>query len=333
MQIRLHANATVTPAQRRYIYENRHRPTAQLQREMGLTYKTVKRWKNREDGQDASSRPHNINSSLLDWQEALVVDLRTTFLLTLDDLLILCRKSILPTLSRSALLRCLKRHNVNDLNVLMPVKDNGDAKNKKTFKDYEPGYIHVDVKYLPKMPDEENRKYLFVAIDRASRWVYLDIFPDKSAKSAETFLMDVVEDFPGKITKLLTDNGKEFTDRFCRSGMRPPTGNHIFDHVCAQNNIEHRLTKPRSPQTNGMVERFNGRIASILRSTRFKSSQDLKKILQHYLFSYNNVIGQRALKYKTPMKFLALSLNQPNLTDPNIYQIKVADRPLYGFTY
>jgi transposase InsO family protein len=199
----------------------------------------------------------------------------------------------------------------------MPVEDNGDAKKKKTFKDYEPGYIHVDVKYLPKMPDEENRKYL-LAIDRASRWVYLDIFPDKSAKSAETFLMDVVEAFPGKTTKLLTDNGKEFTDRFCRSGMRPPTGSHIFDHVCDQNNIKHRLTKPRSPQTNGMVERFNGRIASILRSTRFKSSQDLKKILQHYLFSYNNVIGQRALKHKTPMKFLALSLNQPNLTNPNI---------------
>jgi transposase InsO family protein len=200
---------------------------------------------------------------------------------------------------------------------LLPVEDNGDNKKKKTFKDYEPGYIHVDVKYLPKMPDEENRKYLFVAIDRASRWVYLDIFPDKSAKSAETFLMDVVEDFPGKITKLLTDNGKEFTDRFCRSSMRKPTGNHIFDNACAQNNIEHRLTKPRSPQTNGMVERFNGRIATILKSTRFKSSQDLKKTLQNYLFSYNNVIGQRALKHKTPMKFLALSLNQPNLADPD----------------
>ena len=52
MQVTLHANATVTPAHRRYIYENRHRPTAQLQREMGLTYKTVKRWKDRPDGQD-----------------------------------------------------------------------------------------------------------------------------------------------------------------------------------------------------------------------------------------------------------------------------------------
>jgi hypothetical protein len=66
-----------------------------------------------------------------------------------------------------------------------------------------------------------------------------------------------------------------------------------------------------------MVERFNGRIATILKSTRFKSSQDLKKTLQNYLFSYNNIIGQRALKHKTPMKFLALSLNQPNLADPD----------------
>ena len=43
----------------------------------------------------------------------------------------------------------------------------------KAFKDYAPGFPHVDVKYLPQMPDEDSRRYLFVAIDRATRWVYL----------------------------------------------------------------------------------------------------------------------------------------------------------------
>ena len=56
------------------------------------------------------------------------------------------------------------------------------------------------------MEDESSRKYLFVAIDRASRWVYLDIFPDKTAASAQSFLERVVEKAPFKITKLLTDN-------------------------------------------------------------------------------------------------------------------------------
>ena len=40
---------------------------------------------------------------------------------------------------------------------------------KRTFKDYEPGFIHIDIKYLPQMPDESSRRYLFVAIDRATR--------------------------------------------------------------------------------------------------------------------------------------------------------------------
>ena len=56
------------------------------------------------------------------------------------------------------------------------------------MKDYAPGFVHVDVKYLPQMADESRRTYLFVAIDRATRWVYLEILADKSARSAKGFL-------------------------------------------------------------------------------------------------------------------------------------------------
>jgi hypothetical protein len=75
MHIRLHGNATTTPAIRKQIYEQRHRPTAELQREFGLTRKTILRWKNRAEGQDASSRPKVLKTSFADWQEALIVEL------------------------------------------------------------------------------------------------------------------------------------------------------------------------------------------------------------------------------------------------------------------
>ena len=231
-------------------------------------------------------------------------------------MLTVSRKFLAPDLSRSALLRCLTRHSVNNLEALLP-KDEQAGKKTKTFKDYAPGFIHVDVKYLPQMPDENERKYLFVAIDRASRWVYLDILPDKSADNAQKFLKDMIREFPGKISKILTDNGKEFTDRYCRSDEREPTGNHPFDKICMENGIEHRLIKPRTPKTNGMVERFNGRIADILKTTRFRSSEDLKRTLLNYLYSYNNVIAQRALKGQTPMQTLSQLLDQPNLTGPD----------------
>jgi len=57
---------------------------------------------------------------------------------------------------------------------------------------------------------------------------------------------------PLKIVKLLTDNGKEFTDRLFASREREATGQHEFDRLCADFGIEHRLTKPRTPKTNGM---------------------------------------------------------------------------------
>ena len=153
------------------------------------------------------------------------------------------------------------------------------------------------------MQDEASRKYLFVAIDRATRWVYLEIRKDKSAKSAQAFLKALLKKAPFKIRKILTDNGKEFTDRFSAAGERQPTGDHPFDQVCQEAHIEHRLIPPRHPQTNGMVERFNGRIAEILRSERFDSSADLKP-LENYQWAYNHQIPQRALGHVSPIQAL-----------------------------
>ncbi len=134
-------------------------------------------------------------------------------------------------------------------------------------------YLHVDIKYLPQMADETARSYLFVAIDRATRWVFIQIMPSKSAANARKFLKALHEDCPIKIKHILTDNGKEFTDRLFASRARVPTGEHAFDQLCAELGIEHRLTKPRTPQTNGMVERFNGRISDVLQSHHFVSGE------------------------------------------------------------
>jgi hypothetical protein len=74
------------------------------------------------------------------------------------------------------------------------------------FKAYEPGYVHVDVKYLPQMADESRRRYLFVAIDRATRWVFVRIYPAKTAANARRFLRDLERAAPMTITRVLTDN-------------------------------------------------------------------------------------------------------------------------------
>jgi transposase InsO family protein len=321
MHIRLHGNATTTPAIRKQIYEQRHRPTAVLQREFGLTYKTIKRWKASADGQDGSSRPKVLNTSFADWQEALIVELRKDLLLPLDDLLVLVREFLLPSCSRSALLRLLKRHGVNDVRALYPVTEEAyPAKGKGQFPDYPVGYLHVDIKYLPKMQGEKAQSYLFVAIDRATRWVFAHIYSAKTAANAADFIAKLHTAFPATIHTILTDNGKEFTNRFTRAGERTPDGSHPFDTQCNTLMIKHKLTQPRTPQTNGMVERFNGRIADLLKKHRVEHAQELHHLILHYIQSYNNIIPQRKLNYKTPKQALDdHHINQPILTKPDNY--------------
>ena len=99
-----------------------------------------------------------------------------------------CVSSSNPT-NHSALDQCLRRHGVSNLKAML--REQGEAEDvsqpKKGFKAYELGFVHIDVKYLPQMQDEASRGYLFVAIG-ATRWVYLEIRKDKSARSATAFL-------------------------------------------------------------------------------------------------------------------------------------------------
>ncbi len=175
---------------------------------------------------------------------------------------------------------------------------------QKTSKDYEPGFVHVDVKYLPQMPDETAHRYLFVAIDCASRWVYMAILGEKTAANAAAFFQRLIAKAPFTVQKVLTDNGKEFTDRFCATGERDPTGRHRCDRAGEQHGIDHRLIKPRHPQTNGMVERCNGRISEVLATTRFDSAQSLEDTLSRYVRLYNHQIPQRALGHIAPVQAL-----------------------------
>ena len=87
-----------------------------------------------------------------------------------------------------------------------------------------------------------------------------------------------------------------------------------LDRVCTDNRIEHRLTKPRTPQTNGMIERCNGRIADVLRTHRFDSAASLQATPKRFVYLYNHHIPQRNLHHKTPPQTLRQwYAHQPNL--------------------
>ena len=189
-----------------------------------------------------------------------MVALRETLLWSLDDPMGVVRKFLNPTMSRSGLDPCLRRH---DLGRLRDRKAKDDTLKHSGLKAPEPGYVHIDVKYPPHMANETWRGYFFMTIDRVSRRVFVAMYHHKTAANARYFLDDLERKCPIRIRTILTGNGKASTDRLFGVRRRAATRQHAVDMLCSTSGIEHWLAPPRSPQTNGMVERFNGRIKGI----------------------------------------------------------------------
>ena len=308
MDLKLHANATTTPRIRAYIQKS-SASIAALARELGIHNRTVARWKARTQVLDRSTRPHRLATTMTDWEEALIVELRRSLALPLDDITEAMRRCVNPRLSRSAIHRCLQRHAISAR--LTPDKAPAAA-----FQTAAPaGFIHIDVKYLP--PLNRRRSYAYVAIDRATRFVYLEILPDRRAQTAAGFLDRFRASFPLEIHTILTDNGSEFTDRFAvnKKGKPPdkPSGQHPFDRLCARHAITHRLTRPFRPQTNGMVERFNRRLGDHLdrmpqnraaHHRRFLDHAERDAYLHTFVADYNRT-RLHCLDYHAPAELLA----------------------------
>ena len=316
MHLRLHANATTTPRTRAYIQKSQA-SNAALARELGIHNRTVARWRARQDVADRSTRPHRLNTSLTPWEEALVVELRRSLALALDDITEAMRRCVNSRLSRSAIHRCLQRHRLSAR--LTPEK----APALAFATDTPAGFIHIDVKYLP--PLNRRRRYAGAcpggkpgSPSTAPPALSISkILPDRRADTAAGFLRRFLDGFALKVHTVLTDNGSEFTDRFAvDKKAKPhdkPSGQHPFDRVCAQRAITHRLTRPFRPQTNGMVERFNRRLGEHLDRMPQNRTAHHRRFLDHaerdaYLLTFvadYNRTRLRCLGYQAPAELLA----------------------------
>jgi IS30 family transposase len=155
-------------------------------------------------------------------------------LLALDDRLHALQPTI-PHLSRSALHRRPQRRAISRLPEV-----GGDKRAKKRFKRYSIGYFHID---LAEVRTAEGKLNLFVAIDRTSKFVHPRLEKKAGKMDAAQFLRDLLQALPYRIHTVLTDNGIQFTNR----ALDARAFAHIFDCVCSENGIEHRLTKVRHP--------------------------------------------------------------------------------------
>ena len=319
MLVKLHANATTTPKTRAYIQAS-GQSVAELARELAISETAVRRWRGRRSTADGSSAPHTLATGFSAEEEEIAVELRTRLELSLDDVWEVMRRCVRTDISRSGLHRCLKRRGVSAR----------PSKPKVATQRFEPapfGYVHVDLKHLSRL--EGRPAYVFVAIERTTRFVHVEIVQKRSGEIIAACFERFLKAFGHPVHTVLTDNGSEFTDRFGDARWRKRdkgTGAHPFDRICQDHGVKHKLTRPYHPQTNGMAdprvkpEGFNRRLGEALDShprpgtnigkNRF-SDQDQRNAFIHAFVRDYNRTRLRCLDHRAPAELL------PNLPGHN----------------
>ncbi len=288
----LHGSATTTHVVRTAIQRSQA-SAAELSRTYGINPKTVLKWRKRASVEDRKTGPKEPRSSVLSIEEeAIIVTFRRHTLLPLDDCLYALQPTI-PRLTRSSLHRCLQRHGISRL----PDVD-GDKPARKKFKRYPIGFFHIDI---AEVRTDEGKLYLFVAIDRTSKFAFVRLEEKAGKMAAAQFLRDLVAAVPYRIHTILTDNGIQFTNR----KKDTHAFLHIFDRVCEHNRIEHRLTKVNHPWTNGQVERMNRTIKdATVKRYHYDSHEQLRRHLGDFVAAYNFARRLKTLSGLTPYEFI-----------------------------
>jgi len=287
-----HGSATTTHAVRAAIQRSQA-SLAALSQELGINPKTVAKWRKRTTVEDLKTGPREPRSTVLsECEEAMIVAFRRHTLLPLDDCLYALQPTI-PSLTRSALHRCLQRHGISRLPDV-----EGDKPKRQRFKRYPIGYFHIDI---AEVQTAEGKLYMFVGIDRTSKFAVTQLVQKAGKMAAAQFLRDLIATVPYRLHTVLTDNGIQFTNRSCDTSAFE----HIFDRVCREHAIEHRLTKVKHPWTNGQVERMNRTIKdATVKRFHYDDHNQLRTHLADFMAAYNFARRLKTLSGLTPYEYI-----------------------------
>ena len=302
----LHGSATTTHAIRAAIQRSKA-TIAQLSEQYDLNPKTVMKWRNRASVEDLPMGPKEPRSTVLSVaEEAMCVAFRRHTLLPLDDCLYALQATI-PHLTRSSLHRLFQRHGISRL-----PHTEGDKPRKK-FKRYPIGYFHIDI---AEVRTAQGKLHMFVAIDRTSKFAFAELHERATRQIAHDFLLRLIEAVPYTIHTVLTDNGTQFTTPGNKASAAPLIKQaiergelfraHGFELACARNDIDHRLTKPNHPWTNGQVERMNRTLKeATVRRYYYETHDQLRTHLSAFINAYNYAKRLKTLNGLTPFEYIA----------------------------
>ena len=312
----IHPNARTTPAVRAEIARS-HESSGVLAQRYGVSTETIRKWRKRgpADCQDRSARPHKLPWKASEEERAIVCALRRSTGFPLDDLTFVVTH-FLPHLNRDAVYRILK---AEGLNRLPPSRRSAQAAR------------HLQgVRGRLRAPGCEAP-----AQAAGQGWRHPQALPLSSPSTAAragctwpsrmtrpppravAFLKEAIRAFPFQVTHVLTDRGSCFVAD-------------AFEAACRKLKVEHRTTRPYTPRTNGMVERFNGRVQREVLGITIHSHADLEILLQGFNRAYN-ARRQRVLKGRSPdeavRRRMEANPSWPARTTSHLRPVRLAQGP------
>ncbi len=277
----IHPKAKTNAHIRKLIQES-HESVVSLALKFKINPKTVQKWKNRKSCADLPYGAKTHEKTLTPLEEKIIAKVRQHLKCDLEDLIVIL-KPYIPKLNKSNCYRTLLRRELNRLP--SPFINKGKGK----FKEYLPGFVHVDLGYLPILKGTFQRKYFIVGVDRITKIIFVKIVNGKTQKEAVNFLNKLVKFFPYRIHRILTDNGKEVGKEFSLE--------------CKRLGIKHKRTKIKHPWTNGQAEATVKIIKKeTIQKVFYQNYSQIEEDLLKWQNEYNFKRKLKSLKGLTPFE-------------------------------
>lgn len=266
---------------------------------LGVARQSVHNWIARyEEGglaalADRSHRPHSCSHQIAPELEALICEIRRKHPgwgpKRIEHQL--ARQGVTSMPSEASIYRCLKRHNLIALRRRKKRRDEF----RRWERDRPMQLWQMDVMGGVLLDDGTDLK-IVTGVDDHSRFCVAAGLVTRATSRAvcEVFKASMLR--YGVPDEVLTDNGKVFTGRFGQHKAEV-----MFDRMCRENGISHRLTAPRSPTTTGKIERFHQSLKKELLADRtFASFTEAQQAIEAWVHDYNTERPHQALEMAVP---------------------------------
>lgn len=165
-------------------------------------------------------------------------------------------------------------------------------------------HTQTDVKHLPHLLSNQKKCYVYNFMDHASKWSFKKAYDSYGPSETRDFMSRVISAAPFAISRLQSDNGIEFTNKYISHCDDPKP--HALELLCASKGIRHVLISPGEKELQGLVERSHRQDdEELFHRIQPRSLDEFNRILESHCQWRNSKRRRKSLGWKSSNEFLA----------------------------